>query len=152
MTEKIFVTEKACTICKEVKPRAEYYSHNKRRDGLQTACVSCVKRTNKEKYESDKEAWHYVRRDNALRVKFGIGLDEWLTMYEAQGRVCAICKSQRTKRQLHVDHCHRTGKVRALLCGKCNAGIGYFDENAEWLRAAAEYVEEHNVGADNSGM
>lgn len=148
MTEKLIVTEKPCTLCKVVKPAGEFYKHNKRRDGLQTACIECTKRTNKTNYESDKDAWHLVRRDNELRKKFGISLSQWLTMYEQQGKVCLVCKQDGGARRLHVDHDHATGKVRGLLCGRCNIGLGYFLDNSERLRAAADYLEAHNDRMD----
>lgn len=152
MTQKIVVTEKPCSICKEVRPADQFYKHGKRRDGLQTACIACTKRINKTKYEKDKDAWYQVRMDNQLQKKFGIGLDEWYRMYEEQGGLCMVCREDGGVRRLHVDHCHTTGKVRGLLCGRCNIGIGYFLDDPARLRAAAEYMEKHYVGTDNSGV
>lgn len=73
-------------------------------------------------------------------------------MHTAQGGVCAICgrpetckhKDGRTRR-LAVDHCHATGKVRALLCAACNNGIGRFEENIENIRRAIAYLEKHRT-------
>ncbi len=53
---------------------------------------------------------------------------------------CAICES---KKRLHVDHDHKTEKARDILCGKCNAGLGYFDDSPARLRAAATYLDSH---------
>lgn len=61
-------------------------------------------------------------------------------MLVGQGCRCAICGSPRGARSLHVDHDHTTGKVRALLCGNCNKGIGNFQEDPDLLLAAAMYV------------
>lgn len=55
---------------------------------------------------------------------------------------CAICGRQ--DMDLHIDHCHVSGQVRALLCAPCNTGLGLFRENPDVLRAAARYVEEHH--------
>jgi hypothetical protein len=63
-------------------------------------------------------------------------------MLEAQGGVCAIC---RTAPAVHVDHDHETGAVRALLCFNCNGGLGQFKDNPEALHAAAYYVAFHRV-------
>jgi hypothetical protein len=71
-------------------------------------------------------------------------------MLEAQGGCCAVCRkpeSARNKRgellPLAVDHCHQTGKVRALLCSLCNKGIGLFGDDPALLRAAADYLERY---------
>lgn len=79
-----------------------------------------------------------------LMKKYGITPEQHLEMFNLQGRKCAICGAgeQLTSKQFpHVDHCHKTGKVRGLLCQKCNHGIGLFNDNPELLRAAASYLE-----------
>lgn len=66
-------------------------------------------------------------------------------MNAAQNGVCAICKKTCTcGRSLAVDHNHKTGKVRALLCSRCNRGLGLFMENPEYLNAAKEYLLHHD--------
>jgi Recombination endonuclease VII len=63
-------------------------------------------------------------------------------MLEEQGGGCAICHaSPPESASLHVDHDHKTGKVRALLCVKCNNAIGAFGEKYELFQAAADYVD-----------
>lgn len=76
-------------------------------------------------------------------------------MQKRQGNVCAICKQQETSihqsgntRELAVDHCHKTGKIRALLCGKCNLGIGFFDDKPELVREVIKYLELHQKHED----
>jgi hypothetical protein len=56
-----------------------------------------------------------------------------------QGGVCAICGNPPKKRPLHIDHNHRTGRVRGLLCYRCNRALPTY-ATAEWLRRACEYV------------
>lgn len=73
--------------------------------------------------------------------KYGLSYSDWELLLIRQNHVCAICKRPETGKTLAVDHCHRTGKVRGLLCAKCNQGIGMFDDNASSLRTAAEYLE-----------
>lgn len=80
------------------------------------------------------------RHDSVLREKFGIGLHQYQTMYEEQGGRCYLCGTLQ-HRNLAVDHCHSTGKVRKLLCSPCNQALGLFYDNADVLRKAAEYVE-----------
>jgi hypothetical protein len=89
------------------------------------------------------------RRDISLRSRFGIGLDEYNAMLSAQSGVCAICRRPETRvdprtecvRALAVDHCHETGKVRALLCCACNAAIGLLQHDPQRALAIAAYVE-----------
>ena len=66
-------------------------------------------------------------------------------MLESQGNRCAICltDSPGGKGAWHVDHCHDSGLVRALLCANCNVGIGLLSHDPGRMRAAAEYVELH---------
>lgn len=90
---------------------------------------------------SPDERWR-ERRDHGLRFKFGITLADYEAMSEAQGGVCAICKKppQKHRRHLDVDHDHKTGRVRGLLCSPCNRAIGYFRDDPELMRAAAAYL------------
>lgn len=84
-----------------------------------------------------------------LLSSYGITGEDWKRMYADQEGSCAICKTAIQKPlgrgneqyDAHVDHCHTSGKVRALLCSKCNRGLGLFLDSAESLRAAADYVE-----------
>lgn len=80
-----------------------------------------------------------------LKHHYGISEEDYERMMVAQGRVCAICGSTNADgKRLGVDHDHRTGKVRALLCGSCNSLIGYARESVLVLYKAADYVEKHS--------
>jgi hypothetical protein len=80
-------------------------------------------------------------RAGHLKRKFGITLDDYRAMLEAQGGGCAICAAPEPDGQsLHVDHDHETGAVRGLLCFNCNAGLGKFGERIELLSAAVDYL------------
>ena len=72
--------------------------------------------------------------------RYGISLEEFLAMSEAQNHACAICKKQKA---LCVDHCHKTGKVRELLCHGCNKVLGHSDECQKTLRESARYLKRH---------
>lgn len=69
-------------------------------------------------------------------------------MLDAQGGGCAICGERNPKGKhsgFHVDHCHKTGRVRGILCHGCNVSLGHFKDDPALLRRAAEYVTEHSV-------
>lgn len=75
---------------------------------------------------------------------YGMEAEAVKTMWERQGRRCAICRLK-VGISFHVDHCHDTGAVRGLLCSKCNTGLGLFADEPERLRAAIEYIERSRV-------
>lgn len=66
-------------------------------------------------------------------------VEGFAALLTAQGGACALCRAI-TDYRLLVDHCHATGVVRGLLCRRCNAGLGFFLDSPEVLRAAAAYV------------
>ena len=83
------------------------------------------------------------RKTNSFRYKSGLTYKEKAALIEKQGFKCLICGIDfRTipDRNIHIDHSHDTGKVRGILCHRCNMGIGLFDENRENLKRAMEYV------------
>ena len=101
---------------------------------------------NREKRRAENKAYYAVtydkRRDTDLKKKYGITLDDYNAMLEAQGGVCAICGNTcTTGKSLAVDHCHATGRVRGLLCGVCNRVLGYMKDDVALFRRAAEYLE-----------
>lgn len=85
-------------------------------------------------------------RNNTLLAKFGITLAEYRAMNKAQGGLCAICSEPcKSGRELAVDHDHATGKVRALLCIRCNNGLGNFRDDAALMSTALEYLAHHQT-------
>lgn len=106
----------------------------------------------------DKAKWQKTWRERnpdkikntELKKMYGITLDEYNRMSAAQWHRCAICEQQETRvdkagavRFMPVDHCHKTGKIRALLCTSCNTALGGFKDDPSLLRKAAEYIEKH---------
>ena len=72
--------------------------------------------------------------------------DQYEQLLLSQGGVCAICEDKPTpKRKLSVDHEHQTGRVRGLLCTRCNMGIGYF-RTIKVMEFALRYMKEYTVG------
>jgi hypothetical protein len=67
-------------------------------------------------------------------------------MFAEQGGRCVICQLREEDtptNRFHVDHCHETGQVRALLCHACNTSLGKMKDSPELLRRAADYIERY---------
>lgn len=83
---------------------------------------------------------------NVIRATLAIydlSLEEFEELKERQKNLCAICRERQIgKRRLAVDHKHGTGKIRGLLCNKCNAGLGQFRDSITLLRAAIRYLKK----------
>lgn len=92
----------------------------------------------------------YKRLDrfHAIKRLYGLTSDEYTNLFETQRGRCAICDvvfvdAHKSHRAV-VDHNHDTGEVRALLCAKCNLGLGAFGDDARVLQSAADYLKSHN--------
>jgi len=81
------------------------------------------------------------KRDLYLRRKYGITSEDYERMLKEQKGGCAICGSTPKKRRLAVDHNHKTGRIRGLLCFPCNYGIGWLKDNAKKAYGIACYIE-----------
>ena len=105
---------------------------------------------NRDKKRKRQRRYYYRHREKRLdavrKVNYQISAEVYRQMLTSQNELCAICScpSNSTyrgrKRQLAVDHDHLTGQIRGLLCNGCNAGLGYFRSNPQFLVAAAEYL------------
>lgn len=94
----------------------------------------------KRRYAREREKF----RADRLKRKFGMSPEEYAELLSDQGGTCKICGALPGKgRRLAVDHAHdEHGRVRGLLCTRCNPGIGYFRDSPALLRKAAEYLEK----------
>lgn len=91
----------------------------------------------------NREQFLARKRRGHLAV-YGLTEETFNEMLSSQGGVCAIChNAPSSKRRLHIDHDHNSGRVRALLCTRCNCAIGLAKENPETLRSLAGYLELH---------
>ena len=86
------------------------------------------------------------QREYMLRKRYGLDQKGFEVLSKSQSDRCALCKREfglDKDNKPHVDHDHKSGKVRSLLCHACNCGLGQFRDNSELLREAAEYIERH---------
>lgn len=79
-----------------------------------------------------------------LKKNYGINFEEYKKMFDEQNGCCAICGQHQSKLKfaLAVDHNHQTKKIRGLLCGKCNTGIGNLDDDIAILQSAIIYLNK----------
>jgi hypothetical protein len=121
-----------CTRCKAEKPAtAEFFPpHNKKRNGLDSWCRTC-----RSEY-----------RNANCRGKFrDVISDEALADIKATITECVICG---VEEPLVVDHDHKTGRVRGMLCNHCNRGLGHFRDDPELLEFAAQYLREMSASGE----
>lgn len=138
---------KKCSKCREYKELLDFSKDKYKSDGLYSSCRDCNNFLNnsKERRERSKNPkYKLIQRKYKLK-KFGITLEYYEQMIKEQNNCCAICKTSQEKltKLLSIDHDHKTGKVRGLLCGKCNRALGYFNDNIKTIEKAIEYVTKN---------
>jgi len=125
---------RTCTTCNTFKAASQYYIQRdtKAKDGIamRSKCKQC-----------DEERKYKAH----IKKTYGITFEVYTEMFDSQKGCCKICTSRisnsRTGR-LFVDHCHKTGTVRGLLCSSCNHGLGLFKDSPTLLKKAIAYLEE----------
>lgn len=106
-----------------------------------------VKATKRAYYERNKERVKHISERGRLRRRYGLTPAEVVSMRTAQGNRCAVCgDSFSVILTPHVDHDHKTGRVRGLLCRHCNAFIGHAREDTVRLNAAIAYLTRNASG------
>lgn len=114
-----------CTKCTVEKPGTlEFFPpHNKKRNGLDSWCRSCRS--------------EYRNSINRGRFRSSIADEDLILLKQSQTK-CLICNSSE---KLVVDHDHKTGKVRGMLCNHCNRGLGHFRDSLDALQKAIDYLK-----------
>lgn len=130
---------KRCPRCGEEKPTSEFNRNRSRKDGFAHYCKPCNLAWKREHYARTDQRWRLARH---LRRHYGMSLEDYDRILDAQGGVCAVCRT--TPKTFHVDHSHATGVVRGLLCGGCNTGLGHLRDDPNIAGAAALYLIDHN--------
>lgn len=86
----------------------------------------------KRNLKRDKDPIYIIKKRNSmLKRKYGISQEEYELILDFQNGSCAICFAKPVKNYLHVDHCHKTGRIRGLLCHQCNWYLGKIDKDRE---------------------
>lgn len=136
---------KWCPSCQNMLSVDQFKLDSSSYDGLRSKCIFCTNEEKKKLWAEDQK-FKSKYRDRYYQGKYNITLEEYEALLEAQGYVCAICgKAEPSGRALSVDHCHLTGKLRELLCYRCNTTLGKFEDDPQKLIACADYLKKHSV-------
>jgi hypothetical protein len=152
------MTLKTCTKCEEEKTLDNFYVvKNKGAYNRLTAwCKKCTnekaslrhktklgRELNRKAVAQWKERNRRKLKNDHLMREYGINIEQYEGMLMQQNNRCSICSKDSAnykRKELYVDHCHRTKKIRGLLCQKCNQGLGLFDDNPKYLAEALAYI------------
>lgn len=162
---------KECSTCNVIKSVDEFHKKKGTKDGLHNQCKDCRKKyqqANRSKINTTKREWANNNKDkvaeynrksrlkNLLVYKeyqkkywYSITEDEYQEMLKSQNNKCKICSSSFTLTSQHnkvyvphIDHCHITGKVRGLLCSKCNQALGLFKDDINIIFNVIKYLQD----------
>lgn len=161
------IMKKVCTNCKETKQITEFFNHIK--FGPRPECKTCSKnrsaqywKNNKKKLNEANKKWRKSNKEKvaqngriyALKRLYGLTKEQYNKMLESQNNCCAICNKHESEnikdhrngkpRELAVDHCHKTGKIRDLLCSTCNSLLGLINEDLSILDSIQVYLKKHS--------
>lgn len=125
---------KTCTKCHCEKDTAAFHRDSRHKDGHKTQCKACTYEYNLKWNAENPERLTEARRRHHLRRKYGLSLETYEELLEAQMERCAICLRD-FDGPPHVDHCHDSGVVRGLLCKNCNIGLGHFQDDPSVCRS-----------------
>lgn len=132
---------KICGSCKTTKLIGEFNNYTRGKHGLSSSCKECSNNRLKK-----------ISKWYAIKIKYNISKEQYNSMLIEQKYKCSICDVDLTrlnKRNIHLDHCHKTGKVRSILCRYCNLGLGKFHDNPLLLSKAITYLNKHQ---DDTGI
>ncbi len=145
-TGHLLLETRTCRVCGEEKNLLNDYYLSRKDPTLKSSysyeCKDCtIKRTIKYNKENSVTV-----RSQFLKRKYGMTFDEFEAMLSDQNNACAICGTKEPSsgrdRRFHVNHDHKTGEVRGLLCKSCNIALGEVKENIHILQAMIEYLNE----------
>lgn len=151
---------KTCNKCKETKHLTEFFKDKGLKDGHASICKSCKtaatyewRKKNPKLYNAGAKKWRDANPDkqhaNEIKRLYGLAIEDYNKMLMAQRMKCAICDTKhdpaKKRGRLYVDHDHKTGKIRSLLCAAHNSMLGYAQDDIDTLKKAIEYLKKHSV-------
>lgn len=131
---------KVCSRCKQDKEHDQFYKNKFGKLGLHHYCKLCHS-------VQSKKSYNYEKSKNRLVLnKYKLSVTQVEELYISQNKKCKICniehKMVSKHKGLYIDHCHKTGKVRGLLCANCNRLLGICNDNIDILKSSILYLTE----------
>jgi hypothetical protein len=147
--ENLMVKTKVCCRCGKEKPLKEFFKRGGNQNGYRYTCKEChviasnenvprkeyLKKYNKRKYVQERQL------ERCLMLNYSLTIEEFCGAREMFNGGCAICGRKLRKRNHGVDHDHKTGLVRGILCYGCNNAVGFLRDDPALLRRAIDYLE-----------
>lgn len=138
---------KVCTKCNTEKPHSDYHKNSASPDGFHSVCKACKNAQAANRYRSLNKTGRpksFDARANHLKRTYGITTEQYDELLKKQNDSCAVCGRHKDseKKSLSVDHNHKTGEIRGLLCTMCNYRHVGRHRDGELLRKIADYIEQ----------
>jgi len=143
---------KFCKSCNIKKPLSEFYKMSKSKDGFRYECKQCENDRKKNWTRLNSDRLNELQRlSDKVYSQYGITKADYDRILVEQNGVCKICKNPETRRdkrsglllRLCIDHCHETGKVRGLLCFRCNTVLGSCKDDVKLMMNMINYLEDN---------
>lgn len=116
--------KKHCMQCSSIKDLDSFSNTKLKVDGKSSVCKAC-------------------QRYQFVKTTYGLDRESYDILLDKSQGVCDICKTPcKTNKNLTIDHCHTTGKVRGLLCNVCNRALGLFKDRVDLLKSAIDYLTD----------
>ena len=141
--------QKACWKCKAVKPTAAFGICRSYHDGLNPQCKACARAYAATIGNPTALLRDPHRRKSMMWTKYRLRPGQYLEMLRTQRHACAICE-QEFRKTPYVDHDHKTGMIRGLLCHPCNTLLAAFDRDG-FIERATNYLRQHALTTSASG-
>lgn len=145
---------RVCRICGIKKKNKDFYSsvsktyYGGKAFRIRNECKECIKKNVKKNFyenyhhnkKKNRDAYQKKHKFKNIKTEYGLTKKEYLQLVK-DNPYCFICDKKIIKPQ--IDHCHKTGKVRSILCFRCNLGLGNFDDNINKLENAIKYLKKY---------
>lgn len=150
-----YISPKGWVVCKQCRREASSKSQKKYPERYKEYQRKNRANNLEKRREYDRQRWRdnperrKQKRASFLKTKYGLQYEEYQVMWDKQKGLCQICNRPllevRGSKGAAVDHDHATGKVRDILCGRCNSVVGFCEEDVGLMQKFISYIEKHKL-------